>query len=38
MIFNKPSTYTGPTLFMDGKKYYWRVKLWDSSDNISPYT
>jgi hypothetical protein len=22
---------------MDGKKYYSHIRLWDSSDNISPY-
>jgi YD repeat-containing protein len=35
------STYAGPSLPADGtdaQKYYWRMKVWDSSNNPSPWT
>jgi hypothetical protein len=32
------SAYSNPPFPLDGKKYYWRIKLWDSSDNASSYT
>jgi YD repeat-containing protein len=35
------STYAGPTLPSNGtdaQKYYWRIKVWDQSNNASPWT
>lgn len=31
-------SYAGPTLYPDGTRYRWRIKLWDESGNEGPYT
>ncbi len=31
-------TYTGPDLYPDGTTYYWRIRLWDDSDNEGAWT
>jgi RHS repeat-associated protein len=31
-------SYAGPSLYTDGTKYKWRIKLWDNSDNEGAFT
>jgi len=31
-------SYGGSALPLDGKKYYWRIKLWDEADTEGPWT
>jgi hypothetical protein len=31
-------TYAGNALLFDGTTYYWRIRFWDSADQISPWS
>ncbi|MFA5623041.1 MAG: DUF2341 domain-containing protein [Candidatus Dojkabacteria bacterium] len=31
-------SYAGTTLSLNGATYYWRIRLWDNSDTVSPWS